>query len=140
MREKAGASYSPQVQSTWPDELDSGGRVMVMSQIPPALVPEFFAAADKIAADLAKTGPTPDELTRATEPLRQLLFRVATGHTFWLNRIEGATTDPNKVRLLPSIMNDYTVSTPAEMQALAAKYLRPDKAYRVEVLPEKSAR
>jgi zinc protease len=139
MREKAGASYSPQVQSTWPDDLDSGGRVLVTSQIPPALVPEFFATVDKIANDLATTGPTPDELTRATEPLRQLLLRVATGHTFWLNRLEGATTDPNKVRLLPSIVNDYTVSTPAEMQALAAKYLRADKAFRVEVLPEKSA-
>jgi zinc protease len=138
MREKAGASYSPQVQATWPTELPSGGRIMAMSQMPPDLVPEFFAAADKIAADLASTGPTTDELARATEPLRQLLNRLETGHTFWLNQVEGATTDPNKVRLLPSIMNDYTVSTPAEMQALAAKYLQPGKAFRVEVLPEKS--
>jgi zinc protease len=37
-------------------------------------------------------------------------------------------------------MNDYTVSTPAEMQALAAKYLQPGKAFRVEVLPEKGAK
>jgi zinc protease len=138
MREKAGASYAPQVQSTWPDELPSGGRIMAMSQMPPELVPDFFAAADKIAADLAATGPTTDELARATEPLRQLLNRLETGHTFWLNQVEGATTDPNKVRLLPQIMNDYTVSTPAEMQALAAKYLQPGKAFRVEVLPEKS--
>jgi zinc protease len=37
-------------------------------------------------------------------------------------------------------MKDYTVSTPAEMQALAAKYLRPEKAFRVEVLPENGAK
>jgi zinc protease len=140
MREKAGASYSPQVQSTWPLDLDRGGRILAMSQLPPQLVPEFFAAADKIAADLAATGPTPDELARATEPLRQLLNRLETGHTFWLNQLEGATTDPNRLTQLPSIMRDYTVSTPAEMQALAAKYLQPGKAFRVEVLPEKSAK
>jgi zinc protease len=109
---------------------------MAMTQLPPALVPEFFAAADKIAADLAATGPTPDELARATEPLRQLLNRLETGHAFWLNQLEGATTDPDRIRLLPSIMKDYTVSSPAEMQALAAKYLQPGKAFRVEVLPE----
>ncbi len=69
MREKAGASYSPQVQPTWPLDMNSGGRFMAMTQLPPQLVPEFFAAADKIAADLAATGPTADELARATEPL-----------------------------------------------------------------------
>jgi zinc protease len=137
MREKAGASYSPQVQSTWPLDLDSGGRFMAMTQLPPALAPEFFATADKIAADLAATGPTADELARATEPLRQLLNRLETGHAFWLNQLEGATMDPNRINLLPSIMNDYTVSTPAEMKALAARYLQPGKAFRVEVLPEK---
>lgn len=140
MREKAGASYSPQVQASWPLDLASGGRLMAMSQISPDLVPEFFAAADKIAADLAATGPTADELARATEPLRQLLNRLETGHAFWLNQLEGATTDRNRIDLLPSIMNDYTVSTPAEMQALAAKYLQPGKAFRVEVLPEKSSK
>ena len=140
MREKAGASYSPQVQSTWPLDMTSGGRFMAMTQLPPQLVPEFFAAADKIATDLAATGPTADELARATEPLRQLLNRLETGHTFWLNQLEGATTDPNRIRLLPSIMNDYTVSTPEEMRALAAKYLQPGKAFKIEVLPEKGAK
>ena len=140
MREKAGASYSPQVQATWPLDMPSGGRFVALTQLPPALVPEFFAAADKIAADLAATGPTVDELARATEPLRQLLNRLETGHTFWLNQVEGATTDPNRVTQLPSIMNDYTQSSPAEMQALAAKYLQPSKAFRIEVLPEKSAK
>ncbi|MGZ5791405.1 MAG: M16 family metallopeptidase [Croceibacterium sp.] len=140
MREKAGASYSPQVQPTWPLDMNSGGRFMAMTQLPPQLVPEFFAAADKIAADLAATGPTADELARATEPLHQLLNRLETGHTFWLNQLEGATIDPNRVKMLPSIMSDYTKSTPEEMRALAAKYLQPGKAFRIEVLPEKGAK
>jgi len=37
-------------------------------------------------------------------------------------------------------MNGYTQSSPAEMRALAAKYLQPGKAFRIEVLPEKGAK
>jgi zinc protease len=117
--------------------MTTGGRFVAMAQLPPDLVPDFFTAADKIASDLAATGPTADELSRATEPLRQLLLRLETGHTFWLNQLEGATTDPNKVRMLPSLMRDYTQVSPDEMRALAAKYLQPGEAYRIEVLPEK---
>ena len=139
MREKAGASYSPQVSSTRPLDMTSGGRFLAEAQLPPAVVPDFFASADKIATDLATTGPTPDELARATEPLRQLLLRLMTGHTFWLDQLEGATTDPNRVTMLPSLMRDYTQVTPEEMRALAVKYLQPGKSYRIEVLPEKKA-
>jgi zinc protease len=136
MREKAGASYSPQVSSTRPLDMTSGGRFVAVAQLPPAVVPDFFAAADKIAADLAATGPTPDELARAAEPMHQLLLRLMTGHTFWLNQLEGATMDPNRVAMLPSIMRDYTQITPLEMRTLAAKYLQPGKAFRIAVLPD----
>jgi zinc protease len=137
MREKAGASYSPQVNSARPVDMTSGGRFLAEAQLPPRVVPDFFAAADKIAADLATTGPTPDELARSTEPMHQMLLRLETGHTFWLNQLEGATMDPNRVAMLPSLMRDYTQVTPQEIRALAAKYLQPGKAFRVEVLPEK---
>jgi zinc protease len=136
MREKAGASYSPQVSSSRPLDMDSGGRFLAIAQLPPAVVPDFFAAADRIAADLATTGPTADELARATEPMHQLLLRLQTGHTFWLNQLEGATMDANRVAMLPSLMRDYTQVTPEEMRALATKYLQPGKAYRIAVLPE----
>ncbi|MXP42612.1 insulinase family protein [Altererythrobacter soli] len=140
VRENAGASYAPQVVSEWPLDVNSGGRFLALAQIPPAQVPQFFVEADRIAAELAATGPTPDELERATEPLRQLLVRLQTGHTFWLNQLEGATTDPNRLAQLPSLMSDYTRPTTEEMGALAAKYLQPGKAFRLQVLPEKAAR
>src|SRR3990167_9363257 len=69
MREKAGASYSPQVAADWPLDLDNGGRFLALTQLPPELVPEFFAEADRIAADLAANGPTADELKLASERL-----------------------------------------------------------------------
>ena len=74
-----------------------------------------------------------------TEPMRQLLARMQTGHTFWLNQLEGATTDSNRLIWLPSLLSDYTRVTPEEMRALAARYLGVRDGYRVAVLPQTEA-
>ncbi|WP_126171917.1 M16 family metallopeptidase [Altericroceibacterium xinjiangense] len=136
MREQAGASYAPQVASNWPLDVDTGGSIMAVAQLPPAAVPAFFKQAEAIAADLAANGPTEDELARVTEPFKQLISRLATGHTYWMNQLDGATIDPNRVTMLPSLMRDYTQTTPQEMQALAAKYLGSHPGFHLAILPE----
>ena len=140
MREQAGASYSPSVFSDWPTEIDSGGSIVALAQIPPSKVPAFFAAADAIAADLAANGPTVEELGRATEPVAQAITRLQTGHTFWLNQLEGSTRDINLIANLRSLMRDYTQVGAAELQQLAAKYLVPGKAYKIAVLAAEEGR
>src|SRR5690606_1640016 len=134
MRERAGASYSPYVRSTWPLDVADGGNIMAMAQLPPEQVPAFFAAADRIAAELATEGPTADELARVTEPMRQLLNRVQNSHLFWLNELEGAAFDRNRLAWIPTFMNDYTQATPEEMKALAARYLGGHGGFRVKVV------
>jgi zinc protease len=107
-----------------------------MAQIPPADVPEFFAAADKIAADLAANGPSEDELDRVVEPLRNVIVRALSGHAYWMTLLEGSTQDPRRIDELRSLMADYTAVTPVEMKALAQKYLAARKGYRIAVIPE----
>lgn len=136
MREKAGASYSPSVGSQWPVDIDTGGRFLAIAQMPPQMVPDFFAQADAIAADLAANGPTSDEIARVTEPLRQLLNRALSGHLFWMTLLEGATSDKRRIDKLRSLMNDYTETTPDEMKALAQRYLASRQGWRLAVLPE----
>jgi len=135
-REKAGASYAPNVGTSWPFDLDVGGRIIAMAQMPPEAVPEFFAQADAIAADLAARGPTDDELVRVTEPFRQMLDRALSGHQFWMNMLEGATQDPIRIAKLRSLMSDYTDTTPERMKELAARYLGARKGWRMAVIPE----
>src|SRR5690606_33519907 len=62
MREEAGASYTPQVFSVWPTEIDSGGRIVAIVQVPPDQAEAFFEVAERTAADLAANGPTAGEL------------------------------------------------------------------------------
>ena len=49
MRERAGASYSPQINVSWPTDLDSGGMLTAISQVAPDDVPVFFRVANEIA-------------------------------------------------------------------------------------------
>lgn len=137
MREKVGASYAPQVGSSWPLDLPSGGYISAMVQLRPGDFETFFASADKIAADLAATPPTADEIARVTEPLKQLITRASTGNGFYMFQLEGAAYDPRKIAAIRTILNDYSQTTPERMQALAQKYLKADKSWRLEVVPEK---
>lgn len=136
MRERAGASYSPYVGSNWPLDVPSGGRIIAMAQLPPEQVQAFFNAADEIAKDLAATGPSADELARVKEPMIQLLNRIQTGHTFWLNQLSGSAFDPNRRQYLGPLMRDYTDVTPEEMRMLAERYFANYSGWRLAVLPE----
>ncbi|MFM5885288.1 MAG: M16 family metallopeptidase, partial [Novosphingobium sp.] len=135
MREKLGASYSPYVANSWPQDLDNGGAIFALAQLQPKAVPVFFATADEIAAQLVAAPPTADELARVTEPLKQQLTRAYTSSAFFMNQLEGASEDPRKFAALRTLLPDMTRTTPAAMQALAAKYLRPGKSWRVAVIP-----
>lgn len=136
MREKIGASYAPQVGSSWPLDLPSGGYIAATVQLRPTDFAAFFASADEIAADLAANPPTADEIGRVTEPLKQLITRASTGNGFYMFQLEGAANDPRKIAGIRTILNDYSQTTPERMQALAARYLTKDKSWRLEVVPE----
>lgn len=136
LRERTGSSYSPYVASDWPLDAPEGGNIVALAQMTPEQVPAFFAAADSIVADLAQNGPTADELARATEPVRQLVTRMQTGHTYWLNLLEGAAFDPNRLMYMPTRLTDYTDTTPEEIKALAQRYLADHGGWRLEILPD----
>ncbi len=136
-REGEGASYSPDVSSSWPMALQGGGSFTVMSQVKPETVPAFYTRAQAIAADLAAKPVTADELERAVGPMRQMLARATSGNTFWLNQLSGATANPDKVATLLSWPGDLRRMTPEALQQVAAKYLVPGKSASLSILPAK---
>ncbi len=136
LREQAGASYSPQVFSSWPTDINGGGRIIALAQFEPEFVPIFFAEADRISRDLATNPPTLDEINRVTEPLAQRVRRASTGNQFWLFNLEGASFDPQRVNLLRSLLVDYSQTTPEIMQFLADRYFARRSPLKLAVIPE----
>lgn len=140
VRERMGQSYSPQAVNDWPLDLNGGGKIMVLAQMKPEMIPVFFEVADEIAADLIAHPVTDDELERVIEPLKQQFTRAVTGSNgFVMYLIEGATQDQTRFAAVRSLLADYTVTTPARMQALAAKYLLRGTSWRLAVIPQGQA-
>ncbi|GAB5350012.1 M16 family metallopeptidase [Alteriqipengyuania sp. 357] len=136
MRERAGASYAPQVRVDWPMDDVGGGTIIALAQLRPDDVQPFYAASHEIVRDLAANGPTADELARVTEPLRQTILRATTGNGFWMWQLRGASRDPQRLRAIGSLLDDYSQTTPERMQALAAKYLASREPLEIAIVPE----
>ena len=136
LRSQQGASYSPQVVSSWPVEFQSGGYIGAQSQLTPDNIDRFYDVVELIAKDLREKPVSADELQRVVEPLRQLIARASSGNSFWMSQMEGASFNPQKFVVLRTLLGDYTVITPEEVQALAVKYLDDGKKWKLVVLPE----
>ena len=136
LRQASGASYSPQVASQWPLGATSGGRIMAIGQVTPANVPLFFRLAREIAADLAAKPVSVDELARTIQPMQQQLMRASTSSQFWLGQWAGGAYDPRRIAAVRTIGRDVMGATPADIQALAARYLRPDTDWTLAVVPK----
>ncbi len=137
LREAEGASYSPNVSSSWPPFMPGGGSFVVTSQLKPGGEDNFFRLARKIAADLASTPVTADELARSVGPMKQTIARASSGNSFWLSQLSGATTEPRRLSALSTLSSDYARITPAELQATAKRWLVPEKSFAMVVVPKK---
>ena len=135
LRSTEGAAYSPNVQNNWPFSYESGGYILVTSQVRPDRIGYFYDVVKATAADFAKTPVSADELQRAVAPMRQLLARASTGNAFWMGQMEGAARDPRYIKAMGSMADDLLSVTPAQLQTLAAKYLVPSRSWSAVVLP-----
>ncbi len=136
LRSKEGASYSPQVINSWPVAFQKGGYISASSQLTPNNIDRFYGVAELIAKDLREKPVSLDELNRVVEPLRQLISRASSGNSFWMSQLEGASFNPKKFMVLRTLLRDYTVITPGEVQQLAQKYLKDSTKWKLVVLPE----
>ncbi|MDP5277842.1 insulinase family protein [Sphingomonas sp. DG1-23] len=135
LRSQAGVSYSPNVASQWPLGMESGGKLIALGMVPPDKTDFFFQLARGIAADLIAKPVDADELNRALTPIKQMLIRQSSGNMFWMRLVEGGAYDPARVASVATLARDVATTSPAEVQALAQKYLRPDKDWTMVVVP-----
>ncbi|MEZ0495917.1 M16 family metallopeptidase [Sphingomonas sp. IW22] len=135
LRSQAGVSYTPNVINDWPVGMPGGGRLVAIGQVPPDKTDFFFQLAREIAADLVTTPVAEDELRRAQLPVAQNWIRMSSGNTFWMMQTGGGTRDPKRLESIATLPQDLGRMAPAELQALAAKYLRPERDWTMAVVP-----
>jgi zinc protease len=140
LRSQAGVSYSPNIDSSWPLGMTAGGKLIALGMVPPDKTDFFFQLARGIAADLIAKPVDADELDRALTPLKQMILRRSSGNMFWMTLTEGGSYDPARLASVDTLGRDYAATSPDEIQALAARFLRPDTDWTMVVVPEKAAK
>ena len=135
-REKDGGTYSPDVSRGGNVALPAYGNLIASAQLRVARIPDFQASLDRITADLARNGPTPDQLARAKATQIALLERGrSSDNGYWLGVIDDTLIDPRNVDAFRTAITGRQAIGAADVQAAAARYLTPVNSFTLTVLP-----
>lgn len=138
LREKQGATYSPNADATQSLTLPGWGYISTVVEIPPDRIGDVTGDIQRIAADLAASPPTADELARARRPMLEGILQGRETNGYWLSVLSGGQADPRLLDAIRSLVPTLEALTPADLQAAARRWLQSDRLWRLEVRPDSS--
>jgi zinc protease len=136
IREELGAAYSPYVYNR-SSTVDPGyGVLRSVALAEPGQAAQLAGKLKKAGKELAEGGISADELTRALEPTLTSIRDMVRTNSYWLESVlVKSSRHPQRLEWPLSIESDFAAVKKEEIAALAAKYLQPDKAAEVILLP-----
>src|SRR5690606_23522466 len=134
IREKQALAYSPGVRASSSDVFTGYGSISITADTAPEKFDAFFAAVDAIIADLRDKPVSEDELNRARLPVIESLRRSQAGNEYWLGQLEDLAARPATLEQIQTHISDLESFTAADIQAAARQYLKPDTAWKAEVV------
>lgn len=138
IREKLGATYSPQVMNQPSRTYPEYGVLRAQLIVDPAQIEAVRKEVALVAADLWKTGVTAEELVRARLPVLTSLKDMVRSNGYWLNSVLSLSSrHPQQLQWPATILSGFESITGDQVSALAREYLDPAKAASVMVVPEK---
>ena len=139
-REQDGGTYSPNVSRGASVALPGYGTVIASAQVRVDRIAAFQAALDRITADLARNGPTVDQLARAKATQVATIERErGSNNGYWLQVIDDLANDPRDIDAVRTAVSGRQAITPADVQAAAARYLTPANSFTLQALPTPAA-
>ena len=134
IREQMAIAYSPGTSSNSSDVFPGYGSIFAAAEVKPQDFARFFEALDTIVADLRDKPVTQDELNRAQRPAVERLTRSRNDNGYWLGQLSDVQENPGMADEIRSHVADLESVAPADIQRMAQAYLRPDRAWRAEVV------
>jgi len=136
LRTQDGMTYTPNISSTNSLLTPGYGYLSVATEVPPAKVPDFYAAIDRSIAPLKEKEVSLDELQRARDPHVEDVVHDQQTNAYWLGVLKHSQTDPRWLDLIRTTVPDLKAVTTADVLHAAQTYLTSQKAWKMVVLPE----
>ena len=136
LREKLGKAYSPGAASILSHDWKGYGTFTVAASVDLAEVPATRAAIFEMLAPLREQPVSADLLRRARQPMIEDYENVLKSNRGWLRLVDRAQTKPDRIERYLQARNRLLALTPADLQAMAKRYLDPAGAVEVLVIPE----
>ena len=138
IREKLGASYSPNAGANGSEGLEGYGFLAAECVGKAGDTKRLADIATELAATLAKTGTDDDELERARKPLQAQLEKSKRDNSYWLGTVLAQSQeDKERLDLIRGRDADYASITTKELDAAAKRFLAEKNALKVLIYPEK---
>ncbi len=139
IREKLGATYSPEVYSTNSRTYRGYGFLAAQMVVKPGVEEKIMAEILSLADELRRDGITEEELARAKEPMLTSIGDNLKENNYWLYSVLSESSRfPQQLKWPQTIMSDHSSITRAEINMLAKKYLDNLKAAAATVKPGKN--
>lgn len=136
IREEMGEAYSPYAVSQPSDTYEDYGLFFGIVGVDPERAEGVARVVAEIAADLEANGVTEDELERAIKPVLTSLRQIQRDNSYWMNSVMASSQEyPQRLEWARHMISDYESIQAEEIGALAKRYLLPEKAVRVFVIP-----
>jgi zinc protease len=136
LREKLGQTYSPGVNA---EESRTWHHYGTFNIAAPVAAAQVEPARQAMLATITRltTGPVDaDTLLRARQPLLEAYDNALKTNAGWLGLADDAQREPDRIGRFVSAKAKVAAITPEELQAIAAKYLKPAERLEIDVLPK----
>ena len=136
LRERLGKTYTPSVTSQQSDVWPGYGTFGITATVAPTEVDATSAAIRETIAAMIAEPIDGDTLQRARQPIIERLDNLLKNNGGWMTLARRAQSEPEAIDRYLTAKARYEALTPADVQAMAARYLQSAQAVEIVVLPK----
>ncbi|QYU69504.1 insulinase family protein [Leptolyngbya sp. 15MV] len=135
LREALGKTYSPAVSNSQSRHHPGYGTFSVTATVEPGEVEATSAAIRETVEKLRGAPVDADTFQRARQPIIERLDNLLKTNAGWMSLTDRAQSQPDTIERFRDARRRYQALTPADVQAMAIKYLDPAQAVEIVILP-----
>lgn len=137
VREELGETYSPACYHVANDTFKGYGYMTAMIECKPEQAKSLAELVIKIGDELATKPISDDEFERAKKPQIEQLAQMRRDNRYWgQNVLRNSQEHPERLEWSRSLVQDFSGIEKKDLETLAKKYLKADRAITVNVIPD----